>query len=121
MDPAKLAAFLAVAVVVCAVAAAPATADYYSGGGGGGGAPAPESCQTQITYFTNCLARSEIRGQCCSVVESRKCLCQLKREVALPCSLHRHHGRKCSKDEQAPPSVKLAELQRLPCFKTLKC
>jgi hypothetical protein len=115
MDPAKLAAFLAVAVVVCAVAAAPATADYS------GGAPAPESCQTQITYFTNCLARSEIRGQCCSVVESRKCLCQLKREVALPCSLHRHHERKCSKEELAPPSVKLAELQRLPCFKTLKC
>ncbi|CAD6226238.1 unnamed protein product [Miscanthus lutarioriparius] len=113
MDPAKLAAFLAVAVVVGgAVAAAP---DYS------GGAPAPESCQTQITYFTNCLARSEIRGQCCKVVESRKCLCQLKQEVALPCSLHRHHERKCSKEEQAPPSVKLAELQRLPCFKTLKC
>lgn len=115
MDPAKLAALIAVAVVFRAVAASPATADYSSG------AVAPESCPTQIMYFTNCLARYEIRGRCCSVVESRKCLCQLKREVALPCNLHRHHGRKCSKEAQAPPSVKLAELQRLPCFKTLKC
>ncbi|PWZ20269.1 hypothetical protein Zm00014a_030597 [Zea mays] len=115
MEPAKLAAFLAVAAVAYAVALAPAAAEYS------GGATAPESCQTQIMYFTNCLARDEIRGQCCSVVESRECLCQLKREVALPCSLHRHHQRRCSKEGSPPRSVKLAELQRLPCFKTLKC
>ncbi|XP_062205739.1 uncharacterized protein LOC133907683 [Phragmites australis] len=110
MAPAKLAAVLAVAVVVCAFAAAPAAA--------GAGYGAPESCQTQIMYFTNCLARDEIRAQCCSVVENAQCLCQLKREVAVPCVRHR---RKCPVNGPAPPAVKLAELQRLPCFKTLKC
>ncbi|OEL17500.1 hypothetical protein BAE44_0021483 [Dichanthelium oligosanthes] len=120
MAPAKnLAAVLVLAaVVVCAFAASPAAAGYSSGGG----APAQESCQTQINYFTNCLARDEIRGQCCTVVDNKQCLCQLKREVAVPCSLHRHHERKCGPTKgPAPPSVTLAELQRLPCFKTLKC
>ncbi|TKV94286.1 hypothetical protein SEVIR_9G284000v4 [Setaria viridis] len=116
MAPANLAAVLVLAVVVCALAAAPAAA-YYSGG-----APAQESCQTQIEYFTNCLAHDEIREQCCTVVENEKCLCQLKREVSVPCSLHRRHERKCGPIKgPAPPTVKLAELQHLPCFKTLKC
>ncbi|KAJ1266271.1 hypothetical protein BS78_08G138200 [Paspalum vaginatum] len=110
MAPAKLAAVLILAAAVGAIAARPPST-----------AAAPESCQTQIKYFTNCLARDEIRGQCCSAVETAQCLCQLKREVALPCRLHRHHQRKCSVEGPAPPSVKLAELQRLPCFKALKC
>jgi hypothetical protein len=113
---ANLAAVLVLAVVMGAFAAAPAAA-YYSGG-----APAQESCPTQIEYFTNCLAHDEIREQCCTVVENKRCLCQLEREISVPCRLHRHHERKCGQTKgPAPPTVKLEELQHLPCFKTLKC
>uniref|UniRef100_A0A0A8XWZ8 Bifunctional inhibitor/plant lipid transfer protein/seed storage helical domain-containing protein n=1 Tax=Arundo donax TaxID=35708 RepID=A0A0A8XWZ8_ARUDO len=113
MAPTKLAAMLFIAaVVVFAFAAAP-TATAYPGYG------APESCQTQIGYFKNCLARDEIREQCCSVVENRGCLCQLEKEVAVPCPPHRRHGQPCP-GKGAPP-VKLSELQHLPCFKGLKC
>ncbi|KAF8656701.1 hypothetical protein HU200_060569 [Digitaria exilis] len=116
MAPANFAAVLVLAVVVCTFAAVP-TAAYYSGG-----VPAQESCQTQIMYFTNCLAHDEIREQCCTVVDNKKCLCQLKREVAVPCSLHRHHQRKCGPIKgPAPRTVKLEELKHLPCFHTLQC
>lgn len=117
MAPANCAAVLVLAIVVCAFAAAP-TAAYYSGSA----PPAQESCQTQIMYFANCLAHDEIREQCCTVVENKKCLCQLKREVAVPCSLHRHHERKCGPIKgPVPRTVKLEELKHLPCFQTLQC
>ncbi|GJN41313.1 hypothetical protein PR202_gn00668 [Eleusine coracana subsp. coracana] len=113
MAPSKLAAVLAITFVVCAFAAVP-TATAYPGGA----AEPPESCQTQINYFINCLARDEIRQQCCSVLGDRKCLCQLKREVAVPCHPHRRHGSPCPKNK---PPVKLSELKSLPCFQDLKC
>ena len=116
MALANHAAVLVLAVAVCTFAAAPTAANYS------GGAPAQESCPTQIQYFTNCLAHDEIREQCCTVVDNHKCLCLLKREVEVPCSLHRHHQRKCGPIAgPAPPKVKLVELQHLPCFKDLKC
>lgn len=106
----KVAAVLAVAVVACAFAV---TATAYPGGA----AEPVESCQMQISYFVNCLARDEIRQQCCSVVADHKCLCQLKREVAVPCHPHRRHG-PCPGNK---PPVKLSELQSLPCFQSLNC
>jgi hypothetical protein len=113
----QLAAVLVVAGVACAVAAAaPKAAAAYAGSD----IMPPESCQTQINYFANCLARDEIREQCCSVLSDRKCLCQLKREVAVPCHPHRRHGPCPGKNNSAPP-VKLSELQHLPCFQGLKC
>ncbi|CAN6288458.1 unnamed protein product [Urochloa humidicola] len=116
MAPANIATVLVLAVAICAFAAAPAAA-YYSGS-----ALVQESCPTQIEYFTNCLAHDEIREQCCTVVDNKKCLCQLKREVAVPCSLHRHHERKCGPVKgPAPPTVKLEDLKHLPCFQKLKC
>ena len=108
MAPAKLATVLAAAVVACAFASTSAAV-----------APA-QSCAEQIKYFTNCLARDEIRQQCCVVVENTSCLCQLKRAVAVPCIPHRRHGHRCPVNV-VPPAVQMAELQRLPCFKGLKC
>ncbi|OEL20570.1 hypothetical protein BAE44_0018413 [Dichanthelium oligosanthes] len=109
MAPAKLATILVVTIVACTFASASA-------------APitAAQSCAEQIRYFTNCLARDEIRQQCCVVVENTSCLCQLKRAVAVPCIPHRRHGHRCPVSA-VPPAVQMAELQRLPCFKGLKC
>ncbi|KAJ1254001.1 hypothetical protein BS78_K136600, partial [Paspalum vaginatum] len=106
MAPAELATILAVAVVACAFASASAAA--------------AQSCGEQIKYFTNCLARDEIRQQCCVVIQNANCLCQLKREVAVPCISHRRHGHHCPVNV-APLAVHMAELKRLPCFKGLKC
>jgi hypothetical protein len=99
---------LLVTVVACALAVASASA-------------AAQSCAEQIKYFTNCLARDEIRQQCCVVVDA-SCLCQLKRAVAVavPCIPHRRHGHRCPRSV-VPPAVRMPELQRLPCFKGLKC
>ncbi|KAJ1276129.1 hypothetical protein BS78_05G190400 [Paspalum vaginatum] len=112
MAPAKLATILlAVAMVACAFAVASASAAATF--------PA-QSCGEQIKYFTNCLARDEIRPQCCIVIQDTNCLCQLKRAVAVPCIPHRRHGHRCPVNVP-PPAVQMAELQRLPCFKGLKC
>ncbi|KAF8656702.1 hypothetical protein HU200_060570 [Digitaria exilis] len=108
MAPAKLATILLVAVVAGAFAFASTSA-----------APT-QSCAEQIKYFTNCLAREEIRQQCCVVVENASCLCQLKRAVAVPCIPHRRHGHR-GPVNVVPTAVQMAELQRLPCFKGLKC
>lgn len=108
----KIASVLAIAFVVCTFAAAPMAMAYQDGA-----AEPAESCDTQIKYFVNCLARDEIRQQCCSVVTDEKCLCQLKREVAVPCHPHRHAS-PCPRNK---PPVKLSELKSLPCFQRLKC
>ncbi|KAJ1255702.1 hypothetical protein BS78_K170400 [Paspalum vaginatum] len=109
MAPAKLTAtILAVTAMVACCASAAATLF-----------PA-QSCGEQIKYFTNCLARDEIRQQCCVVIQDTSCLCQLKRAVAVPCIPHRRHGHRCPVNV-APPAVQMAELKRLPCFKGLKC
>ncbi|KAL6641348.1 hypothetical protein ACP70R_019529 [Stipagrostis hirtigluma subsp. patula] len=115
----KLVAVLNVAVVVCAiaiVAAAPAATAYYPGYG-----EAPESCERQIEYFTNCLGHDEIQDKCCSVVDNFSCLCQLKREVAVPCVAHGHGRRRnCPVNGKVAKAVRVAEL-KLWCMQKLKC
>lgn len=110
MAPAKFATILFVAAVACAFAITSTSAATVTA----------QSCAEQIKYFTNCLARDEIRQQCCIVVENASCLCQLKQAVAVPCIPHRRHGHRCPRNV-VPPAVQMAELQRLPCFKGLKC
>ncbi|KAL6854333.1 hypothetical protein ACP4OV_019236 [Aristida adscensionis] len=120
MALAKLAAVLAavLAAIVAGAFAAVPTATAYAGAGYG----APESCDTQIVYFTNCLGLDGVTAaQCCGVVKNWRCFCQLEKEVVVPCSTHGHGRRRdCPVNGKVAKLVKVAELD-LPCMKNLKC
>ncbi|KAL5229830.1 hypothetical protein ABZP36_028606 [Zizania latifolia] len=90
----QLAVVVVVVLAVCAAAAEPV-----------------EDCNTQRTYFKNCLGRG-IRERCCGVVADLRCLCELEREAEVHCMPGRH----CP----VPKTVKIAEMD-LSCMKNLRC
>ncbi|KQJ96349.1 uncharacterized protein LOC100838811 [Brachypodium distachyon] len=107
----KLVAALAV-LAVCA-----ATAAAY------GQQPAPyrppkESCETQSSYFVNCLRLGYGENCCKGVVEDPKCFCMLEAEAEIHCVPGRRFSA-CSGSGVAK-AVKLAEM-KLSCMKNLKC
>uniref|UniRef100_A0A0D9XI44 Bifunctional inhibitor/plant lipid transfer protein/seed storage helical domain-containing protein n=1 Tax=Leersia perrieri TaxID=77586 RepID=A0A0D9XI44_9ORYZ len=94
---------VAVVLAVAMMMAATATAAYD--------AEPVEDCQTQTTYFSNCLGRGITEG-CCGVVKEPGCLCQIKREAEVHCIPHR----RCV----VPKRLRIADMD-LPCMRNLKC